>query len=315
MRTVLVTGAEGFVGARLVPTLVARGWRVRAGVWKPLPSSGPQFPPGVEVVVTGDLATADLQQALGDATAVVHLAGRAHRMNEGGEEHADGYERDNAEVTELLGLAALAAGVRSFVYVSSVKAMGERTPPGTSFRPSTVCRPEDPYGRSKLHAEERLRAIPGLGAVVLRPPLMYGPGVKGNLKLLWRLVRSGLPIPVGSIDNRRSLLFVGNFADAIATCLECEAARGQTFVVRDGEDLSTPELVRRIARSDGRRPRVVPMPKRLLRALARIAGKGDAASRLIESLSLDDQDLRRVTGWAPPFTIEEGLAESSRGIP
>ncbi len=311
MRTVLVTGAEGFVGARLLPVLVQRGWKVRAAVRGTRPVS---FPAGVERVVAGDLATCDWRAVLGNADAVAHLAGRAHRMHEGAEA-ADAYERDNTQVTEALGLAALAAGVRSFVFVSSVKAMGERTEPGTAFRETTVCRPLDPYGRSKLHAEEKLREIPELRAVVLRPPLMYGPGVKGNLRLLWRLVRSGAPIPFASIRNRRSLLFVGNFTDAIACCLESDSAAGRTFLVRDGDDLSTAELVRRIARSDGRAARLVPMPPALLRALACAVGKRDAAARLLEDLALDDSELRRSVGWTPPFTVDAGLAESSRGIP
>ncbi len=310
MRTVLVTGGGGFIASWLMPALTRRGWKVRATI-----RDGTTLTiPGVEPVAVESLSEKSHWPAiLGDAEAVVHLAGRAHRMNEG-LQHAHDYVRDNTRMTEALGQAAARAGVRCLVFASSVKVLGERTEPGQAWTESSPCRPLDPYGLSKLQAEEALRRITGLKPIILRLPLVYGPGVKGNMRRLWGLVRRGIPLPLASVVNQRSLLFVGNFTDVVIQCLEASSAVGHTFMTRDGEDLSTPELIRRIARAQGREARLWPAPPKLLRMFGRLTGKSGTVERLVDSLVVDDGATRRVLGWVPAFTVDDGLAAMAEAL-
>ena len=308
VRRVLVTGATGFVGRAFVAHAPARGLEVVAAIRGP----GAALPGRVRAVAVGDLAgPVDWPAALEGVDAVVHLAARVHVMHDASADPAGDYRRVNVDATVALARAAEAAGVRRFVFASSVKALGESTPADRPFDDATPPHPEDPYGASKLEAERALHAIGAAGrieAVVLRPPLMIGPGVRGNLRLLARAVGAGVPLPLGAIDNRRSLLSVGNFADALALALVHPGAVGGTFLIRDGEDLSTPALVRRIARAMGRRARLWPVPVGLLRAAGAVAGRADAVARLTESLRIDDAGWRAATGWTPPLDVDAGIA-------
>ncbi len=290
MRTVLLTGATGFVGAAVAPALAAAGWAVRADARRLAPD-------------------ADWSDALAGASAVVHLAARAHRLEDGAAQ-ADEYRRVNAEATGTLGRAAAAAGAR-LVFLSSVKAVGEATAPGRPWNEDSPCLPEDAYGSSKLDAERRLAAVPGLSWCALRAPLVYGPGVKANFLRMTSAVDRGLPLPFASIENRRSLLYVGNLASAVVRCLDVPAATGP-FFIRDGEDLSTPELLRRLAKALGRPPRLFPCPAWLLRAGATLLGRGAEAERLLGDLAVDDARLRAALSWTPPFSVDEGLAAVAR---
>ncbi|MDX6769397.1 MAG: NAD-dependent epimerase/dehydratase family protein [Elusimicrobiota bacterium] len=290
MRTVLLTGATGFVGSAVAPALAAAGWTVRADSRRLTPD-------------------ADWSDALRGAAAVVHLAARAHRLADGPAQAGE-YRRVNAEATETLGRAAAAAGCR-FVFLSSVKAVGEATPPGRPWNEDAPCVPEDAYGSSKLDAERRLAAVAGLSWCALRPPLVYGPGVKANFLRLVTAVDRGVPLPLATVDNRRSLLFVGNLASAVVRALEVPKAVGP-FFIRDGEDLSTPELLRRMAAALGRPSRVFPFPLPLLRAGASLLGRGPEADRLLGDLAVDDARLRAALDWTPPFTVDQGLAAVAR---
>lgn len=310
MKRVLVTGGGGFVASWLLPVLVGEGWSVRATMRRATRGCPPA---GVEAAFVDDLKRADWESLLADIDAVVHLAGRAHRMGEG-TESAEAYHGDNVGVTEALAREAARRGVQSFVSASSVKAMGEATPLDAPWNEESPCRPIDSYGATKLKAEEALRAMPGLRATILRLPLVYGPGVKGNMAQLWRLVRAGWPLPLAGVRNKRSLLFVGNLSDAILRCLHCESAQGETFLLRDGEDLSTPELIRRIARAENRPSRLFPVPAGLLRTGASLVGRGASADRLLGSLVVDDSKIRTRAAWLPPFSVDEGLAATARGI-
>jgi nucleoside-diphosphate-sugar epimerase len=310
---VLVTGATGFVGRTVLPRLLESGYRVRAALRRPAP-----LPAGIGAVTVGELGSAtDWRPALAGVDLVVHLAARVHVMGEAtgkaGADAAGHYHRTNVEGTRRLAEAAVAAGVRRFLLMSSVKALGEgaagtrRREPLTETTPPA---PTDPYGRSKLEAEAALRQAAGavMGWVVLRPPLVYGPGVGANFLKLLRLSRSGLPLPLAALDNRRSLVFVGNLADAACTALSHPGAANRAFLVHDGPALTVPELIRRLARHFGRPARLFPVPQAALRLAAAGLGARDAFERLCGSLEVDDSALRHATGWVAPVGVDDGLA-------
>jgi nucleoside-diphosphate-sugar epimerase len=308
--TALITGATGFVGLQLIPVLQRAGWAVRAAVRS---GSGVRLPEGGEAVVVGDLADAlDLRAALAGIDTVIHLAGRVHVMRETAADAEGAFQRANVHVTRYLAEQAADAGVRRFVFLSSVKVNGERTvdrPFGEADRPA----PEDAYGRSKWAGEQALHEIAaatGLEVVVIRPPLVYGPGVKANFLRLLRLVDRGVPLPLGSVDNRRSLVGVWNLCDLIVACVGHPAAAGETFLASDQQDLSTPDLIQAIAAALGRPARLFPFPAGVLHWAARIAGQGGAVERLVGSLQVDSAKATRLLGWAPAVSVQVGLART-----
>jgi nucleoside-diphosphate-sugar epimerase len=306
MATVLLTGATGFVGPHLIPVLQAQGWHVRSA----LRSGGASLPADVETGVVGDLADLpDLGQALDGAEAVIHLAGRAHVMRETAADAGAAFHRANVDATRHLAGQAAAAGVRRFVFLSSVKVNGDRTT-GRPFTETDDPAPEDAYGRSKWRAEQTLHEIgaaTGLEVVVIRPPLVYGPGVKANFLRLLGLVERGVPLPFAGLHNRRSLVGVWNLCELIATAARHPAAVGETFLVSDQHDLSTPDLVRSIAAAMGRPARLFPFPTFVLRLGARLAGQGDVVERLVGSLQVNSAKATRLLGWLPMVSVEDGL--------
>ncbi len=287
-----MTGATGFVGGAVVPVLLKAGWTVAAAVRSE--ADFPRLPPGVRPLAVGELSPATAwAAALDGAEAVVHLAARAHRLEDGAAQAGE-FRRVNAEAVAALAAAAARAGVKRFVFLSSVKAL----------------EPSDPYGASKLEAERALAGVSGLSSCALRSPLVYGPGVKANFLRLLALAARGIPLPLASVDNRRSLLYCGNLADAVARALDKPGVDGAYFI-RDGEDLSTGELVRRLGRALGRPARLFPVPPALLRAAAGLIGRGADAERLLGDLAVDDAPLRAALSWRPPFTVDEGLAATA----
>lgn len=290
----VVTGADGFVGRALRDRLAARGDDVRA----------------VTRATVGDFAEVrDWSPVVEGAEVVYHLAARVHVMNDRAENAAQLYRAMNVDATASLARAAARAGVRHFVFVSSVKAGGEWSG-DAPLRESDEPRPEDDYGRSKLEAERALGAIRGEGAMhvsILRPPLVYGPGVKANFLRLLGAVDRSLPLPFGGIRNRRSLVSVANLADAMTRCADAGAAASRTFYVSDGEDVSTPELVRRIAKALGKRAPLLPVPVAMLRLAGSVTGRRAAVERLTSSLAVDTQAIRGAIQWRPPLTLDDGL--------
>jgi nucleoside-diphosphate-sugar epimerase len=304
---VLVTGATGFVGRSLCRVLLDRGHEVAAAVRGR--SAIDRLPPGVQAVTVGDIGPdTDWRSALLKGIDVVaHLAARVHVLKETAADPAAEFHRVNVAGTERLAQAA-AGRVRRLVYVSSVHAMC--TLSAEPLTEASPCRPETPYGMSKLQAEHTLQQIgekTGLQTVLLRPPPVYGPGGAGNLARLLGLARSGWPLPLGGIDARRSLVYVGNLADALAACIEHPAAAGETFLVSDGEDVSLSDLVRHAAAATGCRARLLPAPTGPLRLAARGLGKAGAVDRLLGSLVVDSSKIRERLGWQPPHTLAEGL--------
>jgi len=271
--------------------------------------------PGWAEWAVGDLADLpNLSQPLRGVDCVVHLAARAHVMRERARDPDSAYFRSNVLTTRHIAAQAALADVRRLVFVSSVKVLGEATD-GCPFRESDTPAPADAYGRSKLAAENALRevaATTGLETVVIRPPLVYGPGVKANFRNLMAAVARGLPLPLASIDNRRSIVSLWNLCDLIVRCIGQGAAAGETFLVADGRDLSTPELVRSLGCALGRRARLFPVAPILLRIGGRLLGRGDQMERLIRSLQVDASKAARLLGWEPPLSTQEGLARTAR---
>lgn len=310
--SLLVTGANGFVGRMLCSHLADSGYAVRGSQrnyhqldigqdieWAKISSIGP-------VTIWAD--------ALQEISIVVHLAARVHIVRDRISDPLAEFRQVNVQGTLNLARQAADAGVKRFVFVSSVKVNGESTAEDETFSDSSQAAPQDAYGISKWEAEQGLQHIAretGMEVVIIRPPLVYGPGVKANFLRLLDLVWRGVPLPLGSVRNLRSLIYLGNLVDAIVTCVTHPKAAGQTFLVSDGEDVSTPELIRRMAHALGRPTRLLPVPPGLLRLGGEIVGKGDEVGRLLDSLVIDSSKIRRELGWKPPFTMEEGLRETA----
>jgi len=308
---ILVTGADGFVGRALCPALTAVGHHVRRAV-RSLPNTQPH---DSDTVAVGDIGgSPDWATALAGIEVVVHLAGRAHVVREANKtDPARLYRQTNVDGTERLARAAVTAGVRRFVFVSSIKVNGEATS-DTPFRETDPPRPEDDYGRSKWAAEQVLAAIAresSLQVVIVRPPLIYGSGVKGNVARLLGLLERGIPLPLASIANRRSLIGLGNLCTALRACIEHDAAAGETFLVNDGQDVSTPDLIRMLAQGLGKRARLLPVPQALLRSAAALTGSG-ALARLTGSLTVDSTHIRARLAWRPQRSMAQEIADMVR---
>jgi nucleoside-diphosphate-sugar epimerase len=305
---ILVTGAAGFIGTALCPVLAARGHRVVAGMRR-----ASAMPGGAEPLVLGEIGPAtDWPAVLPGVDIVIHLAQRAHAGPD-----PDVLAAEPAAIAALARAAAAANGVKRLVLLSSIKAMGETTAPDHPFRADHEPRPEDAYGRGKLASEraaaEAARSA-GLELTIIRPPLVYGPGVRANFRALIRLAGSGLPLPFAGIDNRRSLIARDNLVDLIALTATHPAAAGQILLVRDGVDFSTEQLIRAIAAGLGKKARLFPVPDGVLVALRHLPGAGSALSRLTLSLQIDDSPTRALLGWNPPVGAADALAETARAF-
>jgi nucleoside-diphosphate-sugar epimerase len=307
---ILVTGARGFIGQPLCRDLVDKGYQV-TGTARAINADDDQMP-GLQLKETGDLETfEDWAALLQGVDAVVHLAARVHVMGESGDTARKKYRNANVTVTEKLLRAAVSAGVRRFVFLSSVKALGEgsRTP----YTETSAAEPIDPYGISKLEAEQVVKAVgneTGIETVILRLPLVYGPGVRANFLRLMKMVEKGVPLPLSGVTNRRSMIFLENLVDVLQVCLHHEKAVGKTFMVSDGEDFSTPGLVREISRAMRKKPRLLPFPPLLLRLAGALTGKGQEVDRLLGSLNVDSSKIRNSLDWVPPYTVQQGIAKT-----
>lgn len=301
MARILVTGAAGFIGRALCGGLVERGHAVLGRSRRPAEPIR-----GVDLRPIGDIGpTTDWSGHLDRIDIVVHLAGRAHRPGRGEADH------NEAQAALVLAHSAARAGVRRLIHMSSVRAMGEATLRGAPFRGSDPPHPRDPYGRGKLAIERALLAAAqetGIEIVILRPPLVYGPGVRANFRALMYLVASGLPLPLAGIDNRRSLIFIDNLVDLVGRACLHPGAAGRVLLARDAADLSTPELVRLLAAGLRRPARLFSAPRWALGILCRVPKLGPLLSRLTLSLQVDDAETRAALDWRPPVSPEIGLA-------
>ncbi len=311
----LVTGANGFVGHAVwlrlhgMSGVTARG-SVRRAVMV--------ADAGAPLVTVGELsAQTDWFAALDDVQAVVHTAARVHVMQEATADPLTEFRRVNVQGTLNLARQAAASGVRRFVFVSSIKVNGESTKLGSRFTADDAPAPLDAYGVSKMEAEQGLRELSaqtGMEVVIVRPPLVYGPGVKANFATMMRWLQRGLPLPLGAIHNQRSLVALDNLVDLIVTCIDHPAAANQTFLVSDGEDVSTSELLRCMGHAMGKPARLLPVPASWLQLAATVVGKRDVAQRLCGSLQVDIERTRRLLGWTPPLTLDQGLKKAAEGF-
>ncbi len=314
LRRVLVTGANGFIGRHLCRTLAGEGTEVTACLRDSADAAVLSGIPNLRIQRVSALdAVHDLAPLLAGCDAVVHLAGRAHIMHDTAPDPLAEFRRVNVAITAVLATMAAAAGVRRFLLASSIKVSGEATTgrPFCADDPPGFC---DPYGQSKWEAEETLREIAaaaGMQWVVVRPPLVYGPGVRANFLALMRAVYRGIPLPVGGVRNSRSMISVYNLSDFITRALDHPAAAGNRFFAADAEDVSTPGLVRAIARSLNRRPRLLPIPQSVLRAVAGALGRQAAVQRLCSSLTVDREKAQALLGWTAPLTLDAGLSRTA----
>lgn len=309
---VFLTGASGFVGSAVLRTLQAQGRAVVAAV-----REGSAALPGVVQTVpfTALDRDNDWSRVLAECDVVVHSAARVHVMNDTESDPLAAFRQVNVQGTLALARQALAAGVKRFVFISSIKVNGEGTVAGEPYTADDLPQPQDPYGVSKLEAELALRELAqqsGLEVVIIRPVLVYGPGVKANFLNMMRWLDRGVPLPFGAIDNRRSLVALDNLVDLILTCIDHPAAANQTFLVSDGEDLSTTALLRRMAQALGKAPRLLPVPAWMLSAGARSLGKGALSQRLCGSLQVDIGKTRELLGWYPPVSVDAALLATAR---
>lgn len=313
----LVTGANGFIGRTLCAELCRRGHVVRAAVR----AADSLLFKSIEVAAIGPInAATDWMATLCGLDVVIHLAARVHVMRDYQSDPLEEFRKVNAAGTEHLARCAAAAGVKRLVYVSSVKVNGESSPSQDvgpleikdvmCFTEADAPSPQDPYSVSKWEAELALHRVAleaGLEVVIVRPPLVYGSGVKGNFAHMIRVLKKNIPLPLASVRNLRSLVYVGNLVDALILCATHPAAADQTYLVSDGEDVATPDLLRWLGEAMGSPARLFPCPSDLLKRAGHFVGKSEQIERLTGSLRVDSSKIRQELGWRPPFTLREGL--------
>jgi len=303
LTTVLVTGASGFVGSALLQQLNLQNFQVRAAV------RTPQKRDDVLSIAVGEInSETNWDAALEDIDVVVHLAARVHVMRDTAKNPLDEFRKVNVEGTRHLAESAFNAGVKRFVYVSSIKANGEEF--NQAYTEACKPTPQDDYGVSKWEAEQVLHEISaktGLEVVIVRPPLVYGAGVKGNFSQMIKVLAKGLPLPFASVRNLRSFIYVENLVDVLILCAQHPAAVGQTYLVSDGEDISTPDLLRQLSSAMGKHAKLLPCSPVFMRLAGQLFGKSDQVNRLLGSLQVDNSKIRRELGWQPPYSLGEGL--------
>ena len=303
---VLVTGGNGFLGSAVLRELQAKGIDSIGAVRKHYGEN-----PAEEFIQVGDInAHTDWTEALIGVEAVVHCAARVHVMNEQADNALEAFREVNVEGTLKLARSAAAAGVKRLLFISSIKVNGEGTRPGRLFRYDDAPAPEDAYGQSKAEAEAGLLSVSretGLEVVVIRPPLVYGPGVKANFAALMKLAGKNLPLPLGAVRNKRSMVALDNLVSLIVTCINHPSAANRTFLVSDGQDLSTTELLTLMTRATGKTPRLLPVPMSWLALAASFLGKKDIADRLFGSLQVDISHTEKTLGWVPPISVEQSI--------
>ena len=312
---ILITGATGFIGSALNHCLLAAGHPVRGVVRAStrIPRRTTPESANLEWVVLHDRSTErEANEALQGVQIVVHLAARVHVMVDDASNPLQEFQRVNVNWTERLAARAAAQGVLRFVYLSSVKVNGEQTV--VPFTEQDPPEPQDPYGVSKWEAEQALARVStqtGMEVVVVRSPLVYGPGVRGNFLQLLDVLRRGIPLPLASIYNQRSLVYVGNLVDALVRCIQDPRAAGQTYLVRDGEDLSTPELARRLGVAMGTKVCLWTCPTSFLYWIGQVSGKQGMIDRLVGSLQVSSSKIQTELDWHPPFTVDAGFSETA----
>lgn len=308
---VLVTGANGFVGHTLCKELSMRHFSVLSTVRSKMANV-----PYSTVLIDAIGPESNWFTALKEVRVVIHLAARVHVMHDTAIDPLEDFRKINVKGTLNLARQAAIAGVQRFVFISSVKVNGEQTKPGHAFTEADNPAPQDSYGISKMEAEQGLRKIAqetGMEVVIIRPPLVYGPGVKANFAALIQTVQKGWPLPLGAIHNQRSLIGLDNLVDFILTCTTHPLAANETFLISDDHDISTTELVQGLAKAAGKKSWLIPVPSWLLLLSGRLLGQRAAIHRLCGNLQVDISKAKQLLGWAPPISIEEGLRRSVQG--
>ena len=309
MNEILVTGATGFIGQAVVVELLKQGFNVNAAVRK----TSPALPEAVQQHIVGDLSTlTEKLSVLQNTDVIIHLAARAHIMHETADEPLTEFRKVNATTTLNLARQAVEAGVKRFIFISSIKVNGETTAPGQAFQAEINTPPSDPYALSKYEAEYGLLSLAKnteMEVVIIRPPLVYGPGVKANFSSLIEWLNKGLPLPLGAVNNQRSLIALDNLASFIIHCIDHPKAGNEIFLPADAEDVSTTQLLHKIARALHKKARLLPVPACWMTFIARLMGKQAINSRLFASLQVDSSKTRDLLDWQPVVTMDEQLSK------
>jgi len=307
LKRILVTGAGGFIGRALCAALSRRGASI-AGVSRDISKLDSRFCTPVQVRDIG--SDTDWSGLVDEVDAVVHLAARAHILREAAAYPLELFRHTNLRGTERLARSAAAAGVKRLIYVSTIGVNGLSTPAGARFSETDLPAPHNDYALSKWEAEQALSRIStetGLKVVIVRPPLVYGDDAPGNFERMIKILRRGIPLPFASVDNHRDLVYVGNLVDALIACTSHPAAAGQTYLVSDGEDISTSDLLRRLGAAMGRPARLFSCPPALLQLAGKLSGRSTQVERLLGSLQIDSGKIRRELNWTPPYSLQQGL--------
>ncbi|WP_135081447.1 SDR family oxidoreductase [Terasakiella sp. SH-1] len=307
MTRVLVTGATGFVGSRLCQFLNEQSISVRGSTRRP-PHTHNQK---IEYINIGDINNdTNWQDALKNIDIVVHCAARVHIMNDIADNPLEEFRKTNVEGTRQLADQAAQHGVKRFIFLSSIKVNGESSSPNFPFKNSDRPHTEDPYGQSKWEAEQALNAIAAksnMEVCIIRPSLIYGPGVKANFKRLQNLATKGWPVPFGSLNNLRSYVFIDNLCDCIKICLTHPQAANQTFLISDGHDLSVRQLYEKLCFAQGHKAKLINIPAKWMELIAKVLGKQDQVGRLTQYLQVDSTPLQSKLGWQPPVSVDQAI--------